>query len=76
MIPLQSPCVSTQMGGITGGYKILIFFTQVMQGKVPLCNPTQSSTEKYLFFIAVLPPKWVESQRGKQFQSFHSVLLL
>ena len=47
---LWSPWVSTQMGGITGGYKTLILSTQVKQGKVhrsdsPHCNPTQSTSE-------------------------------
>ena len=47
MIPLQSPCVSTQMGGITGGYKILILSTQVKQGKVHriLITPLQSHSK-------------------------------
>ena len=51
MIPLSS----TQMGGITRGYKILILSTQFKQGKVHriLVTPLQSrsnSTEKYLCF--------------------------
>ena len=47
MIPPQSLCVSTQMGGITGGYKILILSTQVKQGKVHriLITPLQSHSK-------------------------------
>ena len=50
MIPLQTHCVSTQMGGITVGYKTLIPSIQFKQDKVhrsdsPYCNPTQSSSE-------------------------------
>ena len=49
VIPLQSHWVSTQMGGITVGYKTLILSTQLKQGKVhrsdwPHCNPTQRSS--------------------------------
>ena len=45
--PPASPCVSTQMGGITGGYKILILSTQVKQGKVHriLITPLQSHSK-------------------------------
>ena len=55
MIPLQSHRVSTQMGGVTVGYKTLILSTQVKQGKIHRsdtshCNPTQSSSEPYLYF--------------------------
>ena len=47
MIHLQSPFVSTQMGGITGSYKILILSTQVKQGKVHriLITPLQSHSK-------------------------------
>ena len=55
LIPLQSHWVSTQMGGITVGYKSLILSTQVKQGKVhrsdsPNCNPTQNISETLLYF--------------------------
>ena len=45
--PCNPPCVSTQMGGITGGYKILILSTQVKQGKVHriLITPLQSHSK-------------------------------
>ena len=69
---MWSPCVSTRMGGITGGCKMLIHSTQVKQGKVhrilsPLCNPTQNSTEKYLCFHCSVSFERVESLRGKFF---------
>ena len=64
------PCVSIQMRGITGGYKILILSTQVKQGKVHriLITPVQSYCKAPLkntcVFIAMFPPKRVESQKG------------
>ena len=69
---LWSPCVSTQMGGITGGYKILTVSTQVKQGKVYriLITPlqSQSSTEILpIFSLQCFHRKWSESQRGKKF---------
>ena len=71
VIPLQSHCVSTQMGGITVGYKanLSIQFKQdkVHRSDSPHCNPTQGSSETFCIFIAVFPPKWVESQWGKKF---------
>ena len=45
--PPATPCVSTHLGGITGGYKILILSSQVKQGKVYsiLITPLQSHSK-------------------------------
>ena len=45
--PPAIPCVSTQMGGITGGYKFSILSTQVKQSKVHriLITPLQSHSK-------------------------------
>ena len=55
VIPLQSHWVSSQMGGITVGYKTLILSTQVKQGQEhrsdsPHCNPSKASQKPYLYF--------------------------
>ena len=67
-----STCVSTQIGGITGGYKILIPSTQVKQGQVHriLITPLQShssSTEKYLCFHCSVSTKMGGITRGLKF---------
>ena len=57
VIPLQPLWVSTQIDGITVGYKTLILSIQVKQGKVhrgdsPHCNPIplKAPQKPYLYF--------------------------
>ena len=87
VILLQSQRVSssTQMGGVTVGYKTLILSTQVkpgkMQGKVhrsdsPHCNPTQSSSETLpVFSLQCFHQNGWTPSGVRNFNPFLSVLL-
>ena len=81
VIPLQSHCVSTQMGGITVGYKTLILTTQFKQDKVhtsdsPHCSPTQSSSETIpVFSLQCFHRNGWNHSGVRIFNPFHTVLL-
>ena len=76
-----NPCVSTQMGGITVGYKTIIHSTQFKQDKVhrsdsPHCKPTQSSSEILPVFSLYCFHRNGWNHSGvRNSNPFHSVLL-
>ena len=81
VIPLQPPCVSTQMVGITVGYKTLILSTQFKQDEVyrsdsPHYNPSQSSPETLpAFLLQCFHRNGLNHSGVRNFNPFHSVLL-
>ena len=80
VIPLQSHFVSTQMGGITVGYKTLILSTQFKHEKVhgsdsPHCNPTQIPSETLpVFPLQCFHRNGWNHSGVRNFNHFHSVL--
>ena len=79
VIPLQSHCVSTQMGGITVGYETLILSTQVKQGKYigvihPTAIPLKSETWPVFSLQCFHRNGWAPSGI-RNFNPFFSVLL-
>ena len=81
VIPLQSHCISIQMGGITVGYKTLILSTQFKQDKVhrsdsPHCNPIWRYSETLpVFSWQCFHQNGWNHSGGRNFNPFHSVLL-